>query len=119
MTAILVAEDEALVRMVAVEVLRDAGYDVFEAGHGIEALDILQEHPVDLLITDIQMPQMNGYQLVEAVLQRWPATKIVLVTGYARDTVPDAVSKAALHTLQKPFDVDRLPTVVSNILALS
>lgn len=119
MTAILIAEDEILVRMVAVEVLRDAGYEVFEAGHGGEALDILLKHSIDLLITDIQMPQMNGYQLVEAVLQRWPETKIVLVTGYARDTVPDAVAKAALHTLQKPFDVDRLPGMVSNLLALS
>jgi CheY-like chemotaxis protein len=114
---ILVAEDEGLVRIIAVEVLRDAGYDVCEAGDGREALDALEAAPVDLLITDIQMPRMNGYQLAEAALARWPGLKILLVTGYTRENEPELVRRAGLRTLQKPFDVDRLPGVVAEVLA--
>jgi CheY-like chemotaxis protein len=113
---VLVVEDEPLLRMVAVEVLSDAGYVVLEAGDGIEALEILQTSVVDLLMTDIQMPRMNGYQLVEAAIERWPKMKILLVTGYARDSVPPSVLKAGLQTLQKPFEVDGLPKIVSNLL---
>jgi CheY-like chemotaxis protein len=116
-STVLVAEDELLVRMVVVEVLRDAGFEVLEAGDGVEAIEILSCSAVDLLMTDIQMPRMNGYQLVEAVLSRWPGMKILLVTGYARDAVPDSVASAALHTLNKPFDVDRLPALISDLLA--
>jgi CheY-like chemotaxis protein len=114
---ILVAEDEGLVRIIAVEVLKDAGYDVCEAGDGREALDALEAAPVDLLITDIQMPRMNGYQLAEAALARWPGLKILLVTGYTRENEPELVRRAGLRTLQKPFDVDRLPSVVAEVLA--
>ena len=68
------------------------------------------------MMTDIQMPRMNGYQLVEAAMTRWPGMKILLVTGYARDSVPESVARAALHTLNKPFDVDRLPVLISSVL---
>jgi CheY-like chemotaxis protein len=115
-STILVVEDEPLVRMVVVEVLRDAQFEVLEAGDGFEALEVLRKSAVDLLMTDIQMPRMNGYQLVEAALARWPSMKILLVTGYARESVPDSVASAALHTLNKPFDVDRLPVLISSLL---
>ena len=113
---VLVVEDEALVRAIASEVLKDAGYDVREAGDGREALDLLEIAPVDLLITDIQMPRMNGYQLAEAAMSRWPSLKILLVTGYTRENEPELVRRAALRTLQKPFDVDRLPGIVAELL---
>src|SRR5665213_1855265 len=98
-STILVVEDEPLVRMVVVETLRDAGYDVLEAGDGVEALDVLRKSTVDLMMTDIQMPRMNGYQLVEAAMTRWPGMKILLVTGYARDSVAESVARAGLRTL--------------------
>jgi CheY-like chemotaxis protein len=115
-STVLVVEDEPLLRMVVVEVLSDAGHAVLEAGDGIEALEILGKSAIDLLITDIQMPRMNGYQLVEAAMERWPKMKILLVTGYARESVPPAVLSAGLQTLHKPFDVDGLPGVVSALL---
>jgi CheY-like chemotaxis protein len=116
MAVILVTEDEPLVRMVAVEVLRESGHEVLEAQDGLEALEILRESAADLLVTDIQMPRMNGYQLVEVAMERWPRMKILLVTGYARDSVPAAVMKAALPTIHKPFEIDRLPGLVAELL---
>jgi CheY-like chemotaxis protein len=113
---VLVTEDEVLVRAIAVEVLQDAGYEVAEAGDGRQALDVLESRPFDLLITDIQMPRMNGYQLAEQALERWPGLKILLVTGYTRENEPEIVRRAQLRTLQKPFDVDRLPSIVAELL---
>jgi len=113
---ILVTEDEPMVRIVVVETLQDAGYNVREASDGVEALEILEASQIDLLITDIQMPRMNGYQLAEAAMARWPNLKIVLVTGYAREGVPSAIASAGLRTLQKPFDLDRLPALMSELL---
>jgi DNA-binding NtrC family response regulator len=59
---------------------------------------------------------MNGYQLVEAALARWPTLKILLVTGYARENVPESIAGASLHTLNKPFDVDRLPALIAGLI---
>ena len=117
MPTILVVEDEPLVRAIAVEVLTDAGHDVREACDGRQALDMLEsDGPVDLLVTDIQMPRMNGYQLAESAMSRWPGQRILLVTGYTRENEPELVRKACLRTLQKPFDVDRLPGIVAELL---
>ena len=114
--SVLVTEDEALVRAIAVEILQDAGYEVHQAGDGRQALDVLEARTVDLLITDIQMPPMNGYQLAEQALERWPNLKILLVTGYTRENEPEIVRRAQLRTLQKPFDVDRLPGLGAELL---
>ncbi len=114
---VLVTEDEPLVRMIAVETLREAGYEVREAGDGVAALEILERGGIDLLITDIQMPRMNGYQLADAAMTRWPNLKILLITGYAREGVPASIASARLRTLQKPFDIDRLPRLVAELLA--
>lgn len=113
---ILVVEDETLVRMLAVDVLRDAGHTVLEAADGIEALEILESSGTDLLITDAEMPRMNGYQLVEAAMTRWPGLKILLITGYTKECVPANIVRALSHTLQKPFDIERLPGLVAELL---
>ncbi len=115
-TTVLVTEDEPLVRAITVEILQDAGYRVREAGDGRQALDVLESCAIDLLITDIQMPRMNGYQLAEAAMAKWPGLKILLMTGYTRESEPDVVRNAGLRTLQKPFDVDRLPGVIEELL---
>jgi DNA-binding NtrC family response regulator len=115
-SSVLIAEDEPLVRMIAVEVLTDAGFEVIEANDGIDALQVLETREINLLITDIQMPRMNGFQLVEIAMARWPNLKVILVTGYARDNIPAQVARAAFQTIQKPFDIDRLPALVASML---
>ena len=114
--SILVVEDEPLIRMLAVDVLRDSGYTVLEAADGIEALAILESSGADLLITDAEMPRMNGYQLVEATMTLWPNLKILLVTGYTKECIPANIVHALPHTLQKPFDIERLAELVAELL---
>jgi len=115
---ILIAEDEALLRLVAVEALRDAGYDVLEAGDGTEGLAVLNtaEH-IDLLVTDIKMPGLNGYQLAEAGLRLRPQMKVVLMTGYSDEQVPEAIRCATIKIFHKPFNFDDLLAFIGGIVA--
>jgi len=115
---ILIAEDEALLRLVAVEALHDAGYDVLEAGDGNEGLALLRTAGrIDLLVTDIKMPGLNGYQLAEAGLRLRPEMKVVLMTGYSDEQVPDAIRQATIKIFHKPFNFDDLIAFIGKIMA--
>lgn len=108
-TPILLAEDEPMLRIIAVEMLEDAGFEVFEAGDGIEALELLKANPqISLLVSDIKMPRMDGYALVEAGLLLKPCLKILLMTGYAQEPPPLLLRNAGVQILHKPFDLERL-----------
>ena len=117
MPRILVAEDEAMVRLIAVETLRDAGFEVFEAADGQEALEVLTGNPdIALLISDIKMPRKNGYQLVEEGTALRPGLKVMLMTGYAQDPIPDFIARAGIRVLYKPFNVDDLAVWAQQVL---
>jgi CheY-like chemotaxis protein len=91
---VLVVDDEALVRMMVVEALEDAGYRVLEAGDSQEALEMLREHGdrVQVLMTDVHMPgEKNGIALVQEVEREYPNIRSIVVSGKAlRDEVPSA-----------------------------
>ncbi|MGQ0740992.1 MAG: response regulator [Alphaproteobacteria bacterium] len=114
---VLVAEDEAMLRVVAVEVLTDAGYRVLEAGDGNTALKAIQDDAnVDLLISDIKMPGLNGYELAEAGMALRPAMKVLLMTGYVQEPIPAKMAAAGVRVLYKPFDIDQLPALADSML---
>jgi DNA-binding NtrC family response regulator len=83
-TAVLIVEDEVLIRMDIAYQLSDEGYEVFEAGNADQAIAILESEPsIRLLFTDIDMPgSMNGLKLAAAVRDRWPPVKIVVTSGH-------------------------------------
>jgi CheY-like chemotaxis protein len=113
---ILVVEDEPMLLLVAAETLRDSGYVVWEAGEGRTAMNLLEAHPeIGLLITDVKMPGMNGYQVAEAAIGRRPGLKVLLMTGYAQEPVPEKMAKAGVQMLHKPFDLDRLSMMANAI----
>jgi CheY-like chemotaxis protein len=108
-TPILVAEDEAMLRLITVEVLQDAGFEVFEAADGAEALDVLKANPaIELLVSDIKMPRMDGYALVEAGLAFRPKLKVLLMTGYSQEPPPTIQRIRDIQILRKPFNLERL-----------
>jgi signal transduction histidine kinase/CheY-like chemotaxis protein len=115
---ILVVEDEAAVREMSCDTLRELGYIVLEAADGEQALAALDRHPgVDLLFTDVVMPGMNGRQLAEAALALRPALKILYTTGYARDALAaDGRLEAGVSLLQKPFTAAALAARVREAL---
>lgn len=103
---VLVVEDEAAILSVTATTLRRQGYQVLTASNGLEALQVLEAHgaPVDVLVTDIVMPGMDGRELHRRVASRWPGVRVLYVSGYTADVlsthgvVPDDV-----HFLTKPF----------------
>ena len=113
-TPILVAEDEAMLRLITVEVLQDAGFEVYEAADGAEALDLLKANPgIELLVSDIKMPRMDGYALVEAGLAFRPELKILQMTGYSQEPPPPLLN--AVQILRKPFDLERLCALAAQL----
>ncbi|HET7084331.1 MAG TPA: response regulator [Rhizomicrobium sp.] len=115
---ILVAEDEAMLRVIAVEMLQDAGFEVFEAGDGAEALELLRANPeIALLVSDIKMPRMDGYALVEAGLSVRPNLKILLMTGYSQEPPPQLLESCEIQILHKPFNLERLCALAVELTA--
>jgi signal transduction histidine kinase/ActR/RegA family two-component response regulator len=106
---ILVVEDEAEVRTVAVEILRDAGYTVLEATDGLQALQLAarQRVPLHLLVTDVVMPSLNGWELAQRLTTMRPGLKVLFMTGYSEITLAQH-ERPAGHLLQKPFTPDSL-----------
>lgn len=112
---VLVAEDEAMFREAAAESLKAAGFEVFQAGDGEEALAILKEHPqISLLISDVRMPYMDGFALVEASLRLKPSLKVLMMSGYA-NTPSRLVRDRRIDTLRKPFDLNDLRNRVEDL----
>jgi signal transduction histidine kinase/CheY-like chemotaxis protein len=113
---ILLVDDDPDVRAVAAAMLREAGHMVIEAGSGGAALERLDHGPhIDLLIADLAMPGMNGFELARAARQERPDLPILFVTGFA----DMARAEDSLHetVLQKPFRADELAAKVAEALA--
>jgi DNA-binding NtrC family response regulator len=110
---VLLAEDEPMLRQVVRETLRRAGCMVIEAEDGNAGLEILRSAaPIDVLLTDVKMPGLNGYQLAEAGLSLRPAMKVMLMTGYADEAIPDSIREASIPVIRKPFDFAKLASSV-------
>jgi CheY-like chemotaxis protein len=116
---LLVVEDDPDVRTYVVETLREAGYAVLEAKNGDEALSLLEttSRKPDLLVTDVVMPGMNGRQLAEAALKRWPGLKVLYMTGYSRNAiVHQGRLDPGVELLQKPLTSEQISRAVRQIL---
>ncbi|WP_140871733.1 PAS domain-containing hybrid sensor histidine kinase/response regulator [Sphingomonas oligophenolica] len=115
---VLVVEDEPSVRAFSVDALTELGYRVLEADGAGAALRLLDAHPeIDLLFTDVVMPEMNGAKLAEEVRVRRPDLKILFTTGYTRNAVVhNGVLDAGVNLIGKPFTVDELAARVREVL---
>jgi signal transduction histidine kinase/CheY-like chemotaxis protein len=115
---ILVVEDEGEVRGTSVAALRELGYKTLEACHGREALMIINsEAKIDLLFTDIVMPDMSGRQLADAVQKLKPSIKVLYTTGYTRNAiVHNGIVDQDISFLAKPFSIEALARKVREVL---
>lgn len=117
---ILLVEDEDAVRSFAARALRMRGYTVMEASGGEAALEIVRRHPgaIDLLISDVVMPNMDGPTLVRAARRIRPEMRIIYMSGYAEDAFRRNEEKAEeLHFLPKPFGLKQLVAKVKDVLS--
>jgi signal transduction histidine kinase len=115
---ILVVEDDEALREYTTEVLRELGYSVLDARDGPSALRILEKHHVDLLFTDVVMPGgMNGRELADEAVCRWPGLRVLLTTGYTRNAiVHHGRLDAGVHMIGKPFSFGELSAKVRAVL---
>jgi PAS domain S-box-containing protein len=115
---VLVVEDEDNVRSLIVETLERFGCRVLQAGDGPAGLDIMQSgQPIDLLITDVGLPGLNGRQLAEACQAVRPGLPVLLITGYAGNALEDLPHGHGMAILRKPFSLDTFTTQVLQMLA--
>ena len=114
---ILLVEDEDAVRMFGARALRNKGYTVLEADSGKTALELMEasEQPIDLLVTDVVMPQMDGPTLTKEVEARRPNIKVIFISGYAEDAFRSKVD-AKVNFLPKPFSLSQLASKVKEVM---
>lgn len=116
---VLLVEDEQGLRQLMSRTLRAEGFRTLEASHGAEALELMETagDPVDLVVTDVVMPGMDGRELGRRVEQRWPHIPILYISAYEMN---DIFRRGSPHTsapfLQKPFPLEGLVTVIRGLL---
>jgi CheY-like chemotaxis protein len=115
---ILVVEDEPAVRQFSVDALTELGYRVLEADGAASALRLLDAHPeIELLFTDVVMPDVNGRKLADDALRRRPELKVLFTTGYTRNAVVhNGVLDAGVKLIGKPFTVEELAVKIRELL---
>ncbi len=115
---LLFVDDEASILSSLRRLFRPLGYTIHVAESGARGLELLAEHPIDLVISDMRMPQMDGAQFLEAVRQRWPEVVRLLLTGYADVTsTVAAINRGEIYRyIAKPWDDNDIVLVVQKAL---
>ncbi|MGZ8474203.1 MAG: response regulator [Candidatus Deferrimicrobiaceae bacterium] len=116
---ILLVEDEEMVRELVQEGLRRDGYSVLAAGNALEAISLLERHsrPIDLLLTDLMMPGMNGMELARRLMSSHPGMKVLLMSGYSEEEIGKFVGKEPGSAfLQKPVTPSLVSRKVREVL---
>lgn len=114
LTTVLIADDEPCVRMVVATALRNNGYEVMEAGDGMTALQLAAQHagPIDLLLTDVRMPGLQGPEVCALLRRQRPETRFLLMSGY-----PDGLEEnSGTAFVAKPFRIPELLQCVQHVL---
>lgn len=118
MDRILVIDDNAELRTIFGAMLESAGYEVTLAPGGHEGLDHYRAHFPDLVITDLFMPGMDGFETISRLTAEFPSAKIIAMSGHeqAGDMLAIARQLGASETLQKPFSAGKLLAAVEGLL---
>lgn len=122
MARILVVDDEIGIVTILREMLLRLGYDVLTASGGVEAMKTLEAGGIDLVITDIVMPDIDGLELISKIQSTYPDIKVIAISGGGAQEGPeayleDAKELGAAHCLTKPFMLKELASMVQEVLA--
>jgi len=119
MEKILIIDDEPSVREVLTDILSDEGYEILEAGDGIEGLRLMKTEMVDLVFLDIWLPQMGGIDVLKILKEEYPLVSVLIISGHANvDLAVKAIKMGAFDFLEKPLDLTRVLTLTRNALEL-
>ncbi len=116
---LLIVDDESEIREMLSRNFRMLGFEVEVAGHGLEALSILEEKPIDVVISDIKMPEMDGVALLREIRNQYPMVRVIMITGYV--TLENAIAcmrNQADTCVFKPLtDLSELEEAVDSAMA--
>lgn len=117
MCRILVVDDEESIREFFEIMLKREGYEVLTAANGREGLETLKKHQVDLVISDIQMPEMSGLEMLTSVKELDPETLFIMITAFgSTETAVEAMKLGAYDYVQKPFKIDEVKIIIKQAL---
>jgi CheY-like chemotaxis protein len=116
MANILLVDDNEADRLLLKTFLENKGHTLFFAENGEGALRVFGFHDIDLVVTDIQMPTVNGIRLIRELREQDPDAAIVAISGVAADQLPLAEDLGAIQSLAKPIDPEKLLTAVAKAL---
>lgn len=115
---ILVVDDEDALRTVLSAELNSEGYDVGTAADGMEAVSELQKMKYDLVLLDIKMPNMNGFEVLKVIKEKHPGTRVIMLTGFA--DLKNAIESKKLGAedfVSKPYDLVDLLTTIDRVMS--
>ncbi|SDB09343.1 response regulator [Belnapia rosea] len=115
---VLVAEDEPLAAMVVEDVLTELGYEVLLASDGVEALHLAERHAFDVLVTDLAMPRMTGWDLIPRLRLQRPDLPVVVMTGFLPPNGRElliSTQGGPLGLVLKPFEIRHLVTAIEKV----
>ncbi len=117
MNKILIVDDEENARIGLVKLLYQDGYQAEAVANGVEALEYLGKNMIDLIITDINMPEMNGLVFLRELSQLYPEIRVIMITAYGGvGSYLESMNLGALEYLNKPVKVEKLRAVIRKIL---
>lgn len=115
--SILVVDDELLIRDLLYDFFKDHGWDISIAENGEKALEVMESKNIDLVLSDVKMPEMDGLDLSRKLRESYPKIPVVLMTGYPSvDSVIDALRNKVVDYIVKPFNINQLYKTVESQL---
>lgn len=113
---ILLVDDEENARVALSRLLTREGYIVNTVANGYEALNFLHEHEADLIVTDINMPEMDGISFLREVNKSYPGSNVVMITAYGGvESYLEAINLGAFEYINKPVRIDELKSIIDRI----
>jgi len=117
MNKILIVDDETNIRLVLSAMLKKEGYSVLAATDGREALQILKANKIDVVITDLKMPNLDGMELFDRIIEQYPGIPVIIITAHGTvKTTREALKKGALDYIEKPFELEDLKNVIAKAI---
>lgn len=110
---ILIADDESLIRWSLGQALSQKGYEVFSVENGRKAVEAIERENFDFIITDLMMPDLDGWKVLEAAQRTWPQPRVIIMTAHGKESKKMAHERGAWGYVEKPYLVEKIQELLN------